>query len=128
MEDAGLFRMRETPEMAKRERLTPVRTPEMAMRERRMREEDGASLYTSTFIQVAIYKDYKEAARIRDSLKSLEEQEPVLHLQALLKKAVEEERFQLPSWALITYATSYCFLPYYEVSQNSVNPSLPVYV
>ncbi|KAK8960746.1 hypothetical protein KSP40_PGU010812 [Platanthera guangdongensis] len=39
-------------------------------------------------------EDYKEAARIRDSLKSLEEQEPVLHLQALLKKAVEEERFQ----------------------------------
>lgn len=39
-------------------------------------------------------EDYKEAARIRDSLKSLEEQEPVLHLQVLLKKAVEEERFQ----------------------------------
>ncbi|PIN18777.1 hypothetical protein CDL12_08534 [Handroanthus impetiginosus] len=39
-------------------------------------------------------EDYKEAARIRDSLKLLEEEEPVLRLQRLLKEAIAEERFE----------------------------------
>ncbi|CAN6453156.1 unnamed protein product [Victoria cruziana] len=39
-------------------------------------------------------EDYKEAARIRDSLRSFEEEEPVLRLRRMLKEAVEEERFE----------------------------------
>ncbi|KAF6988507.1 hypothetical protein CFC21_006032 [Triticum aestivum] len=38
-------------------------------------------------------EDYKEAARLRDSLRLFEEEEPVLRLRRSLKKAVEEERF-----------------------------------
>lgn len=39
-------------------------------------------------------EDYKEAARIRNSLKSFEAEEPVLHLRSLLKEAIDEERFE----------------------------------
>jgi ApaG protein len=39
-------------------------------------------------------KDYKQAARLRDSLRTFEEEEPVLRLRNMLRKAVEEERFQ----------------------------------
>lgn len=39
-------------------------------------------------------EDYKEAARIRDSLKLFEEEEPVLHLRRLIKDAVTDERFE----------------------------------
>lgn len=39
-------------------------------------------------------EDYKEAARIRDSLKSFEAEEPVLRLRGLMKEAVKEERFE----------------------------------
>ncbi|GLU20730.1 hypothetical protein SLE2022_369130 [Rubroshorea leprosula] len=39
-------------------------------------------------------EDYKEAARIRDSLKMFEEEEPVLRLRRLIKEAVSEERFE----------------------------------
>ncbi|KAJ4840206.1 hypothetical protein Tsubulata_002957 [Turnera subulata] len=39
-------------------------------------------------------EDYEEAARIRDSLKSFEEEEPVLRLRSLLKEAVRDERYQ----------------------------------
>ncbi|MQM13122.1 hypothetical protein Taro_046044 [Colocasia esculenta] len=42
----------------------------------------------------AKFENYKEAARIRDSLKSFEEEEPVLRLRRLMKKAVVEERFE----------------------------------
>ncbi|XP_075480017.1 uncharacterized protein LOC142520780 [Primulina tabacum] len=38
-------------------------------------------------------EDYKEAARLRDSLKLFEEEEPVLRLQRLLREAIAEERF-----------------------------------
>ncbi|KAI3464104.1 hypothetical protein Pfo_020767 [Paulownia fortunei] len=38
--------------------------------------------------------DYKEAARLRDSLKLFEEEEPVLRLQRLMKEAIAEERFE----------------------------------
>ncbi|KAL2935966.1 Protein ApaG [Bienertia sinuspersici] len=38
-------------------------------------------------------EDYKEAARIRDSLRLFEDEEPVLRLRRLLKEAVAEERF-----------------------------------
>jgi ApaG protein len=40
-------------------------------------------------------QDYKEAARLRDSLRSFEEEEPVLRLRRLMKKATEEERFEV---------------------------------
>ncbi|XP_031501407.1 uncharacterized protein LOC116265031 [Nymphaea colorata] len=39
-------------------------------------------------------EDYKEAARLRDSLRSFEEEEPVLRLRRMLKEAVEDERFE----------------------------------
>lgn len=39
-------------------------------------------------------EDYKEAARIRDSLRSFEEEEPVLRIKRLLKEAIAQERFQ----------------------------------
>ncbi|XP_022738482.1 uncharacterized protein LOC111291139 isoform X2 [Durio zibethinus] len=39
-------------------------------------------------------EDYKEAARIRDSLKMLEEEEPILRLRRLIKEAVADERFE----------------------------------
>lgn len=39
-------------------------------------------------------EDYKEAARIRDSLKSFEEEEPVLRIRRLIKEAVADERFE----------------------------------
>ncbi|XP_010248518.1 PREDICTED: uncharacterized protein LOC104591415 [Nelumbo nucifera] len=39
-------------------------------------------------------EDYKEAARIRDSLRSFEEEEPVLRLRRLMKEAVANERFE----------------------------------
>ncbi|KAB1216625.1 Protein ApaG [Morella rubra] len=39
-------------------------------------------------------EDYKEAARIRDSLKLFEEEEPVLRLRRLIKEAVADERFE----------------------------------
>ncbi|KAG6514085.1 hypothetical protein ZIOFF_024424 [Zingiber officinale] len=40
-------------------------------------------------------EDYEEAARIRDSLKSFEEEEPLLHLRKMLRKAIQEERFEV---------------------------------
>lgn len=40
-------------------------------------------------------QNFEEAARIRDSLKRFEDDEPVLRLRRLMKKAVEEERFQV---------------------------------
>ncbi|KAK6123512.1 hypothetical protein DH2020_042749 [Rehmannia glutinosa] len=39
-------------------------------------------------------EDYKEAARLRDSLRLFEEEEPVLRLQRLLKEAITQERFE----------------------------------
>ncbi|GMJ06692.1 hypothetical protein HRI_004338400 [Hibiscus trionum] len=39
-------------------------------------------------------EDYKEAARIRDSLKIFEEEEPVLRFRSLIKEAVADERFE----------------------------------
>ncbi|XP_030472975.1 uncharacterized protein LOC115690677 [Syzygium oleosum] len=39
-------------------------------------------------------EDYKEAARIRDSLKLFEEEEPVLRLRRLMKDAITDERFE----------------------------------
>ena len=53
-------------------------------------------------------KDYKEAARIRDSLRSFEEEEPVLRLRRLLKQAIAEERFEVPLFLILLFST---FLP-----------------
>lgn len=39
-------------------------------------------------------EDYKEAARLRDSLKTFEDEEPVLRLKRLLKEAIDNERFE----------------------------------
>lgn len=41
-------------------------------------------------------QDYKQAARLRDSLKIFEDEEPVLRLRRLLKEAIAEERFEVP--------------------------------
>jgi len=43
----------------------------------------------------SIVQDYKEAARLRDSLRSFEDEEPVLRLRGLMRKAIEEERFEV---------------------------------
>ncbi|THU59114.1 hypothetical protein C4D60_Mb03t21580 [Musa balbisiana] len=70
--------------------------------------EEGASSAAALFLfrsqtyallkqQMAVaakFEDYKEAARIRDSLKFFEEEEPALHLRKLMRKAIEEERFE----------------------------------
>ncbi|KAF6164097.1 hypothetical protein GIB67_017681 [Kingdonia uniflora] len=42
----------------------------------------------------AKYEDYKEAARIRDSIKIFEEEEPELRLKRLMKEAIADERFE----------------------------------
>ncbi|KVH98933.1 uncharacterized protein LOC112514981 [Cynara cardunculus var. scolymus] len=39
-------------------------------------------------------ENYKEAARLRDSLKSFEEEEPVLRLRGLMREAIADERFK----------------------------------
>ncbi|KAK1279822.1 hypothetical protein QJS04_geneDACA002800 [Acorus gramineus] len=39
-------------------------------------------------------EDYKEAARIRDSLRLFEDEEPVLRLRRLMKQAIKEEKFE----------------------------------
>jgi ApaG protein len=39
-------------------------------------------------------EDYKEAARLRDSLKSFEEEEPVLRLRRLMREAIADEKFE----------------------------------
>ncbi|KAL5202852.1 hypothetical protein ABZP36_013804 [Zizania latifolia] len=52
------------------------------------------AMFKQQLAVAAQFEDYKEAARLRDSLKSFEEEEPVLRLRRLLKKAVEDERFE----------------------------------
>ncbi|KAK9072394.1 hypothetical protein SSX86_008828 [Deinandra increscens subsp. villosa] len=42
----------------------------------------------------AMSENYEEAARLRDSLKSFEEDEPVLRLGGLMREAVANERFE----------------------------------
>ncbi|KAK9119746.1 hypothetical protein Scep_017839 [Stephania cephalantha] len=42
----------------------------------------------------AKFEDYKEAARLRDSLRLFEEEEPVLRLRRAMKEAVADERFE----------------------------------
>ncbi|XP_021684911.2 uncharacterized protein LOC110668117 isoform X4 [Hevea brasiliensis] len=69
-----------------------------------MGSEDNASSFLSRTQNYALLKpqmevaaqseDYEEAARILDSLKSFEEEEPVLRLRGLLKEAISEERFE----------------------------------
>ncbi|GFZ12025.1 hypothetical protein Acr_23g0004100 [Actinidia rufa] len=41
-------------------------------------------------------EDYKEAARLRDSLRLFEQEEPILRLRRLLKEAIANERFEVP--------------------------------
>ncbi|XP_037487291.1 uncharacterized protein LOC119365749 isoform X1 [Triticum dicoccoides] len=53
----------------------------------------NANLCCSATVSCNLWQDYKEAARLRDSLRLFEEEEPVLRLRRSLKKAVEEERF-----------------------------------
>ncbi|KAJ4778710.1 Protein ApaG [Rhynchospora pubera] len=65
------------------------------------RSAASSSAFTFTYSllkqQLAVatkFEDYKEAARLRDSLQTFEDEEPVLRLRKLLRKAVQEERFQ----------------------------------
>ncbi|PWA30155.1 UVR domain, ApaG domain protein [Artemisia annua] len=39
-------------------------------------------------------ENYEEAARLRDSLKSFEEEEPVLRLRGLMKEAIANDKFE----------------------------------
>ncbi|CAL5374926.1 unnamed protein product [Camellia sinensis] len=39
-------------------------------------------------------EDYKEAARLRDSLRLFEEEEPILHMRRLMNEAIADERFE----------------------------------
>lgn len=55
-----------------------------------------------------VVQDYKEAARLRDSLRSFEEEEPVLRLRRLMKKAIEEERFEV--FSLPTVPKQFSFM------------------
>ncbi|KAL6607759.1 hypothetical protein ACP70R_040822 [Stipagrostis hirtigluma subsp. patula] len=81
----------------------PGRGEEREDAARREEEKKAASLlmrsqkYAMLKQQLAVaaqFEDYKEAARLRDSLRSFEEEEPVLRLRRLMKKAIEEERFE----------------------------------
>lgn len=82
---------------------SPGRDEEREDVTRKEEEKAAASLllrsqkYAMLKQQLAVaaqFEDYKEAARLRDSLRSFEEEEPVLRLRRLMKKAIEEERFE----------------------------------
>lgn len=47
------------------------------------------------------FQDYKEAARLRDSLRLFVEEDPVLRLHGLMKEAIADERFQVPHTKLL---------------------------
>ncbi|RWW15321.1 hypothetical protein GW17_00020856 [Ensete ventricosum] len=57
--------------------------------------EVGFGISYRVLVSYWFCQDYKEAARIRDSLKFFEEEEPALHLRKLMRKAVEDERFEI---------------------------------
>ncbi|GER27077.1 SKIP interacting protein 10 [Striga asiatica] len=61
-------------------------------------EETRRSSFLSRTGTYALLKqqleNYKEAARLRDSLKLFEEKEPILRLRRLIKEAIVEERFE----------------------------------
>jgi ApaG protein len=40
-----------------------------------------------------ILQDYKEAARLRDMIKALECEDPVLRLKIMMEKAIAEEQY-----------------------------------
>ncbi|GJM94745.1 hypothetical protein PR202_ga11420 [Eleusine coracana subsp. coracana] len=83
---------------------SPGRDEERDEAARREEEEKAAASllmrsqkYAMLKQQLAVaaqFEDYKEAARLRDSLRSFEEEDPVLRLRRLMKKATEEERFE----------------------------------
>ncbi|CAN0901162.1 Protein ApaG [Linum grandiflorum] len=52
------------------------------------------ALLKQQMVVAAQAEDYKEAARIRDSLRVFEEEEPLLRLRQQLKDAIEDERFE----------------------------------
>ncbi|KAL8125482.1 hypothetical protein AgCh_012968 [Apium graveolens] len=54
-----------------------------------------------------VRKDYEEAARLRDSLKSSEEEEPVLHLKRLLREAIANEKFEAGQESFRSITRSY---------------------
>ncbi|KAK3137387.1 hypothetical protein QOZ80_5BG0451590 [Eleusine coracana subsp. coracana] len=83
---------------------SPGRDEERDEAARREEEEKAAASllmrsqkYAMLKQQLAVaaqFEDYKEAARLRDSLRSFEEEDPVLRLRRLMKKAIQEERFE----------------------------------
>lgn len=46
-------------------------------------------------------QDYAEAARLRDMVKSLQGEDPVVRLKTLMEKAIAEERYAVSSKLLI---------------------------
>jgi ApaG protein len=51
---------------------------------------------------VGILQDYKEAARLRDMIKALECEDPVLRLKTMMEKAIAEEQYAVLHWTLST--------------------------
>ncbi|KAJ3694279.1 hypothetical protein LUZ60_009759 [Juncus effusus] len=73
-------------------------------RDRELKERASLSTHltrTQTYAllkqQLAVaakFEDYKEAARLRDSLKSFEEEDPVMRLRKSMREAIDDERFE----------------------------------
>ncbi|XP_066361937.1 uncharacterized protein [Miscanthus floridulus] len=76
-----------------REEVVQREKKEKAVASLLMRSQKYAMLKQQLAV-AAQFEDYKEAARLRDSLRSFEEEEPVLRLRRLMKKAIAEERFE----------------------------------
>ncbi|XP_066365787.1 uncharacterized protein [Miscanthus floridulus] len=76
-----------------REEVVQREKKEKAVASLLMRSQKYAMLKQQLAV-AAQFEDYKEAARLRDSLRSFEEEEPVLRLRRLMKKAIDEERFE----------------------------------
>nr|GEU76751.1 polymerase delta-interacting protein 2-like [Tanacetum cinerariifolium] len=72
---------------------------------------------------VAKSENYEEAARLRDSLKSFEEEEPVLCLWALMKEVIANDKFTVLFLAIYVYNT-FPSLKYVDDLVESVKPKL----
>ncbi|XP_016572685.2 uncharacterized protein LOC107870617 isoform X2 [Capsicum annuum] len=68
--------------------------PESESRSSSLSRSQTYALLKQQMDVAAKYEDYKEAARLRDSLKIFEDAEPVLRLRRLVKEAIAEERFE----------------------------------
>ncbi len=58
--------------------------------------------YLDNMLIWGILQDYKEAARLRDMIKALECEDPVLRLKTMMEKAIAEEQYAVLHWTLST--------------------------